>query len=553
MNPDKKAEFKRTMEDMFEEFMEFDPTWATYFGIHKYDSLMPDGSKASLEDWKNTLKSYKERLENFRGADLDSISIDLKLARDIIDLELFDLEEWKIWSKFPEGPVKVGDGLFLLLARDYPPAEKRMKSLSERINRSVQFLEGIKERLEDPVKIYCKIALESTRRLPHFLSYILEEAKKHLRNRELNLLKKRIRRLEEKLEDYESWLEYKMQDARKDFAIGHEMLERRLELRGIEMDIDSILKLGQEYLQKEKKKLNRLARKIDANKSVEEITQELKKNHPRSFSGALEEYRREISRARYFVEKQDFASLPQNEELRVQKTPHFLRHVTPFAAYFRPAKFDENQVGIYMVTPPEDEGMMKEHNYYSISNTSIHEAYPGHHLQLTIANQHPSLIRLLSEGTEFVEGWAHYCEEAVKDLGYNDTPQHRFLQTLDLVWRAARIIVDIRLSCGEMSFEEAVNFLVEQTEMEREGAKAEVKRYTYTPGEPLSYLLGKHLIGKLREKTEEKLGDDFELKWFHDRMLKNGVIPIKYLRVILKEKVNQRLIQTGKKSYPDNI
>ncbi|KXB03073.1 hypothetical protein AKJ45_02600, partial [candidate division MSBL1 archaeon SCGC-AAA261F19] len=380
-----------------------------------------------------------------------------------------------------------------------------------------------------------------------------EDVMKELKNNELNLLKRRIEKLEEKLEDYESWLKYKMQDAREDFAIGRDMLERRLELRGIEMGIDSILKLGQGYLQKEKKKLNRLARKIDAHISVEEITRELKKNHPRSFSEALKEYRKEISRARNFVKKRNFASLPQNEELKVQETPHFLRHVTPFAAYFRPAKFDKNQIGIYMVTPPENEEMMKEHNYCSISNTSIHEAYPGHHLQLTLANQHPSLIRLLSEGTEFVEGWAHYCEEAVKDLGYNDTPEHRFLQTLDLVWRAARIIVDIRLSCGEMSFEEAVNFLVEQTGMEREGAEAEVKRYTYTPGGPLSYLLGKHLIEKIREETEEKLGSDFELKWFHDMMLKNGAIPIKYLRGILEEEVNQKLIQTGKKSHTNNI
>jgi len=109
-----------------------------------------------------------------------------------------------------------------------------------------------------------------------------------------------------------------------------------------------------------------------------------------------------------------------------------------------------------------------------------------------------------------------------------------------LVWRAARIVIDVQLSSGEMTFDEAVDFLVEQTGMERDAAMAEVRRYTFTPGQPLSYLLGKHLIKQLRREAEEKLGDDFSAKRFHDLLLSSGSIPVKYHREILDQAVRMR-------------
>ena len=110
------------------------------------------------------------------------------------------------------------------------------------------------------------------------------------------------------------------------------------------------------------------------------------------------------------IGRNDLATLPENESLSVIPTPEYLRNVMPFAAYFQPAKFDARRRGIYIVTPSVDGDprAMMEHNWASISNTSIHEAYPGHHLQLALAARHPSLTRAQVEAPEFVEGWGMY-------------------------------------------------------------------------------------------------------------------------------------------------
>lgn len=115
----------------------------------------------------------------------------------------------------------------------------------------------------------------------------------------------------------------------------------------------------------------------------------------------------------------------------------------------------------------------------------------------------------------------------------------RLIQVNDMIWRAVRIIVDVKLSRGEMSFEEAVEMLVKETGMSREAAVAEVKRYTQTPSYALSYLLGKHLILKLREEVKQKMGDKFDEKFFNDTITSNGYLPLSMLRKVFDQKVSK--------------
>jgi uncharacterized protein (DUF885 family) len=180
----------------------------------------------------------------------------------------------------------------------------------------------------------------------------------------------------------------------------------------------------------------------------------------------------------------------------------------------------------------------KHLNYCSIKNTAVHEAFPGHFLQGAISNR-GSFIRLLAEGTETVEGWAHYCEELMAQKGFITDLETRLIQVNDMIWRAVRIIVDVKLSRGEMSFEEAVEMLVKETGMSREGATAEVMRYTQTPSYPLSYLLGKHLILKLKEELKQKMGDKFDEKFFHDTITANGYLPISMLHKVFNQKISK--------------
>jgi uncharacterized protein (DUF885 family) len=227
------------------------------------------------------------------------------------------------------------------------------------------------------------------------------------------------------------------------------------------------------------------------------------------------------------VRENRLATIPAGEVLEVVETPPFLRATTPFAAYFPAAPFDERQLGVYIVTPLAGSEALQEHNRAAIQNTSVHEAYPGHHLQFVCANQNRSLPRLLSSfyAHEFVEGWAHYCEELMYEQGFSAGPEVRFVQLTDLIWRACRIVIDVELSCGRMTAEEGMRMLVEEAGMAPEGARAEVNRYTFTPGYQLSYLYGKHLLLALRERVKARLGSGFELRRFHDTLLYAGALP----------------------------
>jgi uncharacterized protein (DUF885 family) len=193
-----------------------------------------------------------------------------------------------------------------------------------------------------------------------------------------------------------------------------------------------------------------------------------------------------------------------------------------------------------MVTPHEDKPeMLREAYHAGIRNTAVHEGYPGHHLQLSCANLNPSFARLFGDPVETIEGWAHYGEQMMKEQGFDADPATKFAQMTDQIWRACRIIIDIDLHSRRMTFDEAVDFLAKETGMERPGAVAEVKRYSFTPAYPLSYLTGKHLILQLRRDVRKGLGKQYSDKFFHDTYLYAGSIPLRYMRALFAYKVKE--------------
>ena len=139
-------------------------------------------------------------------------------------------------------------------------------------------------------------------------------------------------------------------------------------------------------------------------------------------------------------------------------------------------------------------------------------------------------MRVISSAAEFTEGWAFYCERTMKEQGFDDTPKHRYIQHTDAIWRATRIVLDVKLHRGEIGFDDAVEFLVAQTGFERPAALAEVKRYTSTPSYQLSYLFGRHLIDRLKADVQRVQGAAFSLKSFHDTLIYGGTMPVSYVR-----------------------
>jgi uncharacterized protein (DUF885 family) len=338
------------------------------------------------------------------------------------------------------------------------------------------------------------------------------------------------------VELYTTWLEGTLADGTDDWPIGRELHDRMVELRAFDgLDADEILELGHRKLAEERAARRAATREIDPDADEADVIARVKADHAATFDEALEDYRVAMRRARAHLIERDLVTIPDDERIDVVETPQYLRNVIPFAAYFSPAAFDRDSKGIYVVTPSVhgDPNAMLEHNRASISNTSIHEAYPGHHLQLDLGRRHRSLTRLLADAPEFVEGWGMYSELMMREHGFDDAPQYRVMLHTDAIWRACRIILDVRLHRGELTTEEGIDFLVEQTRFERDNARSEVEWYTYRPTYPLSYLLGRTLLLELRADEQRRLGDAFSLRAFHDTLLRNGSLPISFHRRLL--------------------
>jgi uncharacterized protein (DUF885 family) len=276
----------------------------------------------------------------------------------------------------------------------------------------------------------------------------------------------------------------------------------------------------------------RVARDIDPTQSWGEIIDHARGDLPPEHA-LLEEYRAGVTEARQFVEDRRLVSIPRGEVLRVVETPAFMRPTIPYAAYMPAGGFEPHQEGLYYVTPvnqrlaPEErKQQLLGHNRFGMLLTNVHEGYPGHHLQLALASAVDSPVRKLLWNTVFCEGWALYCEQLVLEEGMTTDLRHRLFQLKDQLWRACRVVIDVKLHTGGMTFDEAVGMLVNVAHLERPNAIGEVRRYTQSPTQPMSYLMGKHQILELRDREKQRLGSRFDLRVFHDRLLSYGTIPV---------------------------
>ncbi len=535
--------FDRLAEEFFQAWVERFPVLGTTLGLHDYDGRLSQNSRAFYEE---TLEVSQETREGFEKLDGDDLSGSRRLDRDValytLDMVAFQLGEMRSWESRPDGAEDLGGSLFPLFARTFASFSTRLENMTARLQAGPAFLEEIESRLSRPITLWTEMAIEAADRLPEFLAVIAQQADKDATADGRNAFHEARTEAEEAVKAYRSWLhEEILPHAAEDYTLGEEKFARLVEIRGLGRKPSEIRALGVQYLEEAKRELGEVAAVIDSKASVEKVSERIRRDHPANFAAVLEEVRKVNEEARTFVRDHRVATLPPAERLLVKETPIFLRPILPFAAYMSPPRFEKVQEGIYIVTPPSNgEDMLREHNYASIRNTAVHEGYPGHHLQLSAANLNPSRIRVLAGGTgvaEMVEGWAHYCEDLMREVGFMDTPEIRFVQLQDIIWRALRILIDVDLHAGRMTFDQAVQMLVMEAGMAEASAIAEVKRYTQYPTYQLSYLLGKHLIKGLREEVEERMGDRFSLAFFHDSIIYAGSIPFFLLRQAVEDKL----------------
>jgi uncharacterized protein (DUF885 family) len=531
---DADARFERSIDRWFRDRLRLEPTLASFVGVHEHDDRLPSVSRESVDERVDFWQAVLTEMDRFTADDLTPThSLDRDLLVHEARLELHELTERRTWAGRSNGAEEIGDALFPLFTRDFAPLPDRLERIADRLEAAPRLLIETKSRLTDPVKLWVQIDMESGEALPSFLDVILAAARSERSPDSLvSRLEAAVIGTRQALEDHAAWLRNEvLPRAAAEWRAGPEQFEEIVRLRELTASGDEILAVGEQILAEERAARAATGTELDPTLSPEEVADLVKNDHPATFGEALEEYRRSMAAARRFVIDHDLATMPADDTLVVIETPSYLRHLIPFAAYYDPPRFDPRPTGTYIVTPPATPAMMREHCYASISNTSVHEAYPGHHLQLAAARTNPSLVRLiLFSAAEFTEGWAFYCERTMKEQGFDDTPKHRYIQHTDAIWRATRIVLDVKLHRGEIGFEDAVEYLIAQTGFERPAALAEVKRYTWTPSYQLSYLFGRHLIDRLKANVERAQGPAFSMKAFHDTLIYGGSMPVSYAR-----------------------
>jgi uncharacterized protein (DUF885 family) len=527
------------VEARFRRVVEEEPTWATYLGIHEWDDRLPDPSRDRI---LGDVEKDREHVATLEALDPAGLSPEARFERDLelhhVRLRIFRADSLRIWERRTIGASSIGDALFPLFTRDFAPLRERLDMIAARLEQAPAFLRGHRSRAVVPQSgPWLEIELRAGASTPRFLDDIAHAAEAPDANvpaAEQARLTRAIDRAKVAIEDQAEWIREIQPGARPDWAIGRELYGELLGLRAFEgLDADRILEIGWEQLERNHADRVAAAREIDPVATEAEVVTRVKDDHPATFDEAIEEYRVAMRRARTHIIERGLATVPDDERVDVIETPPYLRGVIPFAAYYQPAQWDTNPVGVYIVTPDVDDGdqnAIREHYRAAISNTSIHEAYPGHHLQLALAARHPSLTRVQVDAPEFVEGWGMYSEQLMREHGFDDGPAFRVALATDAIWRAARIVLDVRMHRGELSIEEAADFLVEHTGFERPNALAEARRYTYMPTYNLSYLLGKVLLLELRATEQARLGDAFSLRAFHDTLLRGGSLPISFHR-----------------------
>ncbi len=530
----------KTIDQLSEEILStlqsFYPVKATEMGIHSHDSFLADYSNKSVKSMIKKLDDFERDLHKLSQTHGDELNY--LLLKSNADIALLNLKEI-VWHK--TNPMvyvsEAIDGIYYLLLSSHAPMQEKRVAILSRMKAVPGLIATAMKNIKEPPPIYVEAALEALESGSQFYQQVAGQLMKELPDQADQILKVSTN-AREALNDFAIHLANIKTGEENSFAIGKKNFDYMLQHEHfLTIDSDSMLSIGESLLAEAQEAYASYQSYIDENPGDGRDSVFV----PACITAddILEYYQWETDQVRVFCQENDFVSIPEDiGEVEVVETPPFLRTMIAGIAYQPAGPFDTVQKGYFYVRPinrdMEREQLEAQFRYVhrrGFKGSVVHEAYPGHHLQIQIAGQHPDPVRKWQYNNMMIEGWALYCEQAIYEQGlYGEEDPAQWLGVLGGIrFRAARIVADVKLHTGQFAYDECVDWMVKVLEVEsesgREYLRTNVRRYTMAPTAPMSYLMGKREVLRLRDAAQKRDGSTFSLRAFHDALLAEGSIP----------------------------
>ena len=550
--------FQTVRDDFLDWHFANNPTSATWIGIHDYDGELPDMSAKGREKERVHLLEVKEELEAVDGESLnDNDRIDRHILLDMIESSFFNMDELRSFSWNPmEYMWGLGYAYESLLAYDFAPIEERAENLSRRFLATSEYLAQAQENLAEFPKPHLVTAIKQAKGLAKMFDSTIPEMAAQLKDDYRKNFEHNAELAKQALEEFITFLESHQNDESfRDFRIGRQMYNKKL-FHTLKEGISApeVMERAERHLRVVQNEMFELAEPLYAEwfgetpvtdshenklKMTRRVLDKIAEDHaPRD--QVVEAARETIAELEQFIRDKDLLTLDDSKPLEIRETPEYQRGVSG-ASLQSPGPLESNLPTFYNVSPiPEDwtdeqaESFLEEYNTISMKILSIHEALPGHYVQLYYANRHPSLVRASFGSGVMIEGWAHYTEDMMVNAGLGDgDPRYSLVAKKWKLRGIANAIIDQKIHAERMTKQEALDLMINETFQEESEANGKWRRAQLTSTQLATYFTGYILFLELLEDYKKQEGDDFVLKKFHEELLSYGSIPIRYIREMM--------------------
>jgi len=552
--------FKQYLDERFRS----QPTDATGLGDHRFDGLLEDVSAPARESWLKLERDTLARLP--QEVDYAHLTRDRQ-----IDFEIFQHElQTEIWlaentRPFEEDPRTYGsyinDSVYLLLVQSTQAKEVNIGHALERMARIPGVIKAARQNLTHPPKPILETAIAQNRGAISF--YETELFQFAGETPQLDKLKSAAAPIVADLKSYQQFLEGElMTRATGDWRLGKEKFYRKLDLvLNSGLTADEVLADAQAEFERVQRDMYVVARQLwshyfpkkilppdDAagrREAITKVIDAVDQEHGKP-EDLIVDARATVEKIKTFIREHDVLRLPEPNRCEVVEMPEFRRGNS--VAYMDNAPpLDPNATSLYAVSPPpadwdakKVESLLEEYNSHMLQILTIHEAFPGHYVQLAYAARVPSLIRKVYGSGAYIEGWAVYGEQNMLDMGYGDGDLRLRLMQLKFYLRAvANAILDHKMHCDNFTDDEAMKMLVDDCFQSEGEARLKIVRAKQSSTQLSTYFVGRMGHYRLRQKVERELGDGFSIGRYHEAVISCGSVPLKYLPELVKTRLSQ--------------